>query len=388
MYGIAAAVERPDMVSIEIIEINENKEMAREFGAMSVPRTFINETLTADGLEAEEMFMESLLLGKKAYRITEDEDAKPTQRVFDVIILGAGPAGLTAAIYARRSGLSSIILESATIGGQISLTPQVENYPGFPNIAGNTLVELMAKQTLEYSDIHEGATIEKAVNEDGVFRFTTTRGEFKSRAVILATGASHRSLGATGEERLGGRGVSYCATCDGYQFKDGGRVVVVGGGNSAATDALYLDSLGSKVTLIHRGDKLRAQNKLQESLKERGVEIMFDTVITEIKGTGIVESVTLKNNKTGKSKKKNVDGVFIAVGYDPNAEVAKMLGAEIDMAGYIKTDTRQKTSVNGLYAAGDVTGGVKQITVAVGQGSIAAITAFEDISEKRLHGPL
>ena len=195
MYGIAAAVERPDMVSIEIIEINENKEMAREFGAMSVPRTFINETLTADGLEAEEMFIESLLLGKKAYRITEDEEAEPTQRVFDVIILGAGPAGLTAAIYARSSGLSSIILESSTIGGQISLTPQVENYPGFPNIAGNTLVELMAKQTLEYSDIHEGATIEKAVNEDGVFRFTTTRGEFKSRAVILATGASTGSPG-------------------------------------------------------------------------------------------------------------------------------------------------------------------------------------------------
>ena len=198
-------MERPDLVSVEIIEINENKEMAREYGAMSVPRTFINEILTADGLEAEEMFMESLLLGKKSYRITDEEGAEPTKKVFDVIILGAGPAGLTAAIYARRSGLSTVVLESATIGGQISLTPAVENYPGFPNIAGNTLVELMAKQTLEYVDVHEGTPVENIVNEDGVFRLETSRGEFKSRAVIIATGASHRMLGAKGEERLSGR---------------------------------------------------------------------------------------------------------------------------------------------------------------------------------------
>ena len=388
MYAIAAAVERPDLVSLEIIEINENIETARKYGAMSVPRTFINETLTADGLEAEELFMESLLLGKKAIRASRDDEEGAIESTFDVIILGAGPAGLTAAIYARRSGLKAVILEAATIGGQISLTPAVENYPGFPNIAGNTLVELMAKQTLEYADVHEGAMIESISDDKGVFTVETTLGAFKSRALILATGASHRKLGAKGEERLGGRGVSYCSTCDGYQFKDGKKVVVVGGGSSALTDALYMDSIGAKVTVVHRRDTFRAEHRLQQSLKERGIKVIFDTELSEIRGTAIVEGVTLRNVKNGKLKKLSCEGVFIAVGYDPNTEVAKQLGAKLDKAGYIKVDSRQRTSHKGVYAAGDVTGGIKQITVAVGQGSVAAITAFEDITNSRLHGPL
>ncbi|MCK4911301.1 MAG: FAD-dependent oxidoreductase [Thermodesulfovibrionales bacterium] len=388
MYAIAAAVERPDLVSLEIIEINENIETARKYGAMSVPRTFINETLTADGLEAEEMFMESLLLGKKAYRASHDDGEEPIESTFDVIILGAGPAGLTAAIYARRSGLKAVVLETATIGGQISLTPAVENYPGFPNIAGNTLVELMAKQTLEYVDVHEGAMVDSISDDKGVFTVETTLGAFKSRALILATGASHRKLGAKGEERLGGRGVSYCSTCDGYQFKDGKAVVVVGGGSSALTDALYMESLGAKVTVVHRRDTFRAEMRLQESLKERGIKVIFDSELSEIRGTAIVEGVTLRNVKTGKTSKLSCEGVFIAVGYDPNTEVAKLLGAKLDKAGYIKVDNRQRTSLKGVYAAGDVTGGIKQITVAVGQGSIAAITAFEDITNKSLHAPL
>jgi len=388
MYAIAAAVERPDLVSLEIIEINENIEIARKYGAMSVPRTFINETLTADGLEPEELFMESLLLGKKANRASRGDDEEPLESTFDVIILGAGPAGLTAAIYARRSGLKVVVLEAATIGGQISLTPAVENDPGIPNIAGNTLVELMAKQTLEYADVHEGAVVESVSNEKGVFTVETTRGTFKSRALILATGASHRKLGAKGEERLGGRGVSYCATCDGHQFKDGKKVVIVGGGSSALTDALYMDSIGAKVTVVHRSNAFQAEHRLQESLKERGIKVIFDTELSEIKGTDIVEEVTLKNVKTGKTRKLSCDGVFIAVGYVPNTEIAKQLGAKLDQGGYIKVDNRQRTTHKGVYAAGDVTGGVKQITVAVGQGSVAAITAFEDITNKRLHGPI
>ncbi len=388
MYAIAAAVERPDLVSMEVIEINENIELARQYGAMSVPRTFINETLTADGLEPEELFIESLLMGKKAYRVSRDSEEEPLESTFDVIILGAGPAGLTAAIYARRSGLKTVVLEQATIGGQISLTPAVENYPGFPNIAGNTLVELMAKQTLEYSDVLEGTAVEGVSDDNGIFTLDTTRGAFKCRSLILTTGASHRTLGAKGEERLSGRGVSYCATCDGYQFKDGKTVVVVGGGNSAITDALYMDSIGAKVTVIHRRDTLRAEHRLQESLKERGIKVIFDSELSEVRGTAIVEGVTLKSVKTGKTKKLSCDGVFIAVGYDPNTEVAKMIGAKLDKDGYIKVDNGQRTSHKGVYAAGDVTGGVKQITVAVGQGSVAAITAFEDISNKRLHAPL
>jgi len=356
--------------------------MAQEYGAMSVPRTFINENLTADGLEPEELFMESLLLGKKAIRVEMDEDAH--EQSFDVVILGAGPAGLTAAIYAKRSGLTTIVLEKSVMGGQIALTPSVENYPGFPHIAGNTLVELMAKQALEYTDVLEGAKVESVKPIKNGYSIATTRGEFKCRAIILATGASHRKLGAPGEERLSGRGVSYCATCDGYQFKDAKKLLVVGGGNSALTDALYLDSLGAKVTLIHRRDTLRAQKKLQDTLKEHKIPVMFNTELAEVQGTAIVEKVVLKNTKNGKTKKLAKDGVFIAVGYDPNTEVAKMLGAKINKEGYIETNGRQQTSVKGIYAAGDVTGGIKQITVAVGQGSVAAISAFEDLSNNPL----
>jgi thioredoxin reductase (NADPH) len=373
---------------VEIIEINENRDLAREYGAMSVPRTFINETLTADGLEAEEMFMESLLLGKKAFKVGRSEDEGPVERSFDVVILGAGPAGLTAAIYAKRSGLGAVVLEKATMGGQISLTPSVENYPGFPRIAGNTLVELMAKQALEYTEVHEGTPVEDVSEKGGVFTLKTPKGDFTCRALILATGASHRKLGVKGEERLGGRGVSYCSTCDGYQFKEGREVIVVGGGSSALTDALYLDSLGAKVTVVHRRDSFRAEHRLQESLKERGVPVLLNTTLREIRGSGLVEEVELEDLKTGKTFVKKCEGVFIAIGYKPNVDIAKTLGAEIDGAGYIKTDDRQRTSVKGVYAAGDVTGGVKQITVAVGQGSVAAITAFEDITNKRLHAPL
>jgi thioredoxin reductase (NADPH) len=348
--------------------------MAQEYGAMSVPRTFINENLTADGLEAEEMFMESLVLGHKAYRVSDVEGDETLETIFDIIVLGAGPAGLTSAIYAKRSGMNTVVLELKTIGGQISITPAIENYPGFPNIAGNTLVELMAKQALKV--------------EDGVVTVETVRGDFYSRALILATGASHRKLGAKGEERLGGRGVSYCSTCDGYQFKDSSRVVVIGGGNSALTDALYLDSIGAKVFVVHRRDKFRAEHKLQESLKERGIEVFFETELSEIEGTAIVESVTLKNLKTGETQKRPVEGVFIAIGYDPNTDVAKSLNVDLDKDGYIKIDAGGRTSVKSVYAAGDVTGGVKQITVAVGQGSIAAITAFEDATNNKLHKPL
>ena len=356
--------------------------MALEYGAMSVPRTFINEQLTATGLEPEDMFMESLLLGKKAVRASGEEDTK--EHSFDIVILGAGPAGFTAAIYARRSGLTAVVLEKSTMGGQIALTPSVENYPGFPHIAGNTLVELMAKQALEYSDVIEGTKVEDITPTGDGFVLSTTRGEFTCRAIILATGASHRKLGAPGEERLGGRGVSYCATCDGYQFKDGKKVVVVGGGSSALTDALYLDSLGAEVTLIYRGKTLRAEMRLQESLKERGMPVIYNTLVEEIHGTAQVTGVSLRNSETGEATTQDCDAVFIAIGYEPNTGSAVKAGVEIDKAGYISTDGRQATSVKGIYAAGDVTGGVKQITVAVGQGSVAAISAFEDLTGSSL----
>lgn len=379
---------KPGLVTAEIIEIQENRDLAERYGAFSVPKTYINEQLTAEGLEPEEYFVASLLKGE---RVLHDEhehgnvlEADP-EKTYDIIILGGGPAGLTAAIYAQRSGLQSVVIEQATVGGQIALTPAVENYPGFPKIAGKTLVELMVNQARQYVPVVEGVALQSLRrNEEGTFLVNTSRGTFQSQALIIATGASHRNLGVEGEKRLSGRGVSYCSTCDGYMFKDGHKVLVVGGGSAALTDALYLESIGAVVTIIHRGETLRAEDALQKNVKQRGIPVLFNTEVLKINGGSRVQSVSLINNATGETSETEADAVFIAVGYKPNTETAEMLGLEMSLQGYIKTDLRQKTSLENVYAAGDVTGGVKQITVAVGQGSVAAISAFEDLSATRL----
>lgn len=357
--------------------------MAEEHGALSVPKTFINDTETSHGLEPEENFIAALIKGGPV------ETALPTGgkdlelKDYDLIILGGGPAGLTASVYASRSGLSTLLLEQGTLGGQMSLTPLIENYPGFPQIAGKTLVELMVKQATEYVPILDGVGI-KSVKHDGIFSVETGKGVFTSRALILATGASHRKLGLPDEERLAGRGVSYCSTCDGYMFKDGKDVVVVGGGNSALTDAIYLDGLGAHVTLVHRREAFRAEQRLVDIVKERGIKVLMESSLSGIKGENKVELALIENVKTSESTEIACDAVFISVGYDPNNAIAAGLGAKTDEAGYVITDEKQRTSVPMLYASGDLTGGVKQITVAVGQGSVAAITAFEDLRGKPL----
>lgn len=366
-------------MSAEVVEIYQNMDMAEHYGALSVPKTFIGELKTSEGLEPEEYFIESLILGSAATYVMPEgrEDLKD----YDIAIVGGGPAGLTAAIYAERSGLKSIVFERANLGGQIALTPQVENYTGFPKIAGKTLVDLMARQAMEYAPVLQGVGVEGIEREGERFNVKTSRGQYSARAIILTPGASHRLLGVPGEEALSGRGVSYCATCDGYVFKDGKQVVVIGGGNSALTDALYLDSIGAKVTILHRGEALKAEAHLQHSLATRSVEVRKNTRVLEIMGSKKVQGVRFENTSTDKAEELPADGVFITIGYNPNVELAKLAGVELDKEGYIKIDGRQRTSVPGIYAAGDVTGGVKQITVAVGQGSVAAITAFEDLTK-------
>jgi thioredoxin reductase (NADPH) len=237
---------------------------------------------------------------------------------------------------------------------------------------------------MEYVPVLQGIETE-AVKKDGeTIRIKTTSGEFTGRAVILATGASHRNLGVPGEEKFSGRGVSYCSTCDGYIFKDGGKVVVVGGGSSALTDAIYLDGIGAKVTLVHRSDAFKAEQHLQDILAERKITTIMDAHVTTIEGKGKVERVLVKRQDTGTTDTIEADGVFIAIGYKPNNDLARAMGLEIDAGGYIVTDAAGRTSMKGVYAAGDVTGGVKQITVAVAQGSVAAISAFEDLSGTNL----
>lgn len=378
LYATSAAVAMPRLVSAEVVEIYENRDLAEKYGAMSVPKTFVGEELTSPGLEPEESFIESIIEGKQV------QYAPPADRQdlkdFDVVILGGGPAGLTAAIYTERSGLKSIVLESANVGGQVAITPVVENYPGFARIEGNALVDLMARQASEYTTILQGVGVQDIKQDKDGFRIQSTRGEFRARAVVLATGATHRTLNVPGERELAGRGVSYCATCDGYIFKDGKDVIVVGGGNSALTDALYLDSIGAHVSVVHRRDSFRAEERLKQSLEDRGIPVYLQSRLTRISGEKTVNSVTVEDINTAKTRHVKADGVFIAIGYKPNSELAGTLGLKVDKEGYITVDGAQRTSMPLVYAAGDVAGGVKQIAVATGQGSVAAISAFEDLA--------
>ncbi len=378
LYAVSAAVERRDLVSAEVIEIYENRDLAQKYAAMSVPKTFVGEILTSSGLQPEEYFMESLIEGSPVDFVAPT--GREELRDYDVVIVGGGPAGLTAAVYAERSGLKTVVFEKAYIGGQIAITPIVENYPGFSSIAGKTLVDLMAKQAMEYTLLLQGVGVSDIRKKDSGFEVITGRGAYNAKTIIIATGADNKRLNATGEKRLAGRGVSYCATCDGYLFKDGKNVVVVGGGNSALTDALYLDSLGAHVTIVHRRDNLRAEERLQQSIFQRNIPVLWNSRVKEVLGSKLVEKVKIEDVQTGKLRELKIDGVFIDIGYEPNNEVALKLGLELDAEGYIKVDDKMRTSMPMVYAAGDVTGGIKQIVVAVSQGSIAALTVFEDVA--------
>ncbi len=378
IYAVSAAVARHDLVSAEIIEIFENQDLAEEKGIISVPQTFINDVLTSPGVEPEEFFIESLLTLKRPEIVTEVISDKPVES--DIVILGAGPAGLTAAIYAERAGLKTVVIEKENVGGQVAITPVVENYPGFTKIAGKSLVDLITQQALQYVDIHISEEIKELEKKEDKFHIKTNRAYYISRGIILATGVSSRELNVPGEKRFWGRGVSYCAECDGYFFKDGKKVLIVGGGNTAATDALYLHALGAKVKLVHRGNQLRAEKRLQDSIAKSEIPVLWNSEVVEIFGDRVVKSVKVRDNKTNKVTEMPVDGIFVAIGYKPNNEIAKNLGIAVDDYGYIKVDDDMRTSMPMVYAAGDITGGVKQIVVAVGQASVAALTAFEDLS--------
>ena len=296
---------------------------------------------------------------------------------YDVIILGAGPAGLSAGIYASRAGLDCVILEKGVPGGQVLTSPTIENYPGFPEIAGMKLMENMAEHAKIYVDIREGEEVLRVRGGDK-FEVITTSGRYTSRALILATGSSHRKLDVAGEEGMTGKGVSYCATCDGFFYK-GKEVIVVGGGNTALTDALHLSSLGCKVTIVHRRNQLRADKHLQESVIQHKIPILWDTVVDEIVEGNEVTAVRLRDLKTGKVHTKPVSGVFVAVGEVPSSQLAAELGLDMDPGGFITVDRSFRTNVAFVYAAGDVSGGIRQIVAAVHGGAAAALSCFEDL---------
>jgi len=373
--ALKAAIERPDIISLEIIDIQANPDLADDYSAQSVPQAFANETLIGMGAQPEELFMLSLAKLEPQTVFIPDNDAEEIET--DLVIVGGGPAGLTAGIYAARSGLKAVVVERGALGGQVATTPVVENYPGLTQVGGKTLVDIMVSHALEYAKIFPGEAVMEIKPGDPII-VATNRRRFTARAVLLATGAEHRHLGVPGESRLSGSGISYCSTCDGPLFK-GKKVIMVGGGDSAVTEALHLHNIGADVTVVHRRNRLRAQDRLIKSLSDSQVPTMFNTEVREIRGRDRVEEVLLYNHRSQEESLLSVDGVFVAIGYAPTVELARALGIEITPEGYINRDARHRTNVPGIYSAGDVEGGYKQIVTAAGQGAEAALAIFEDL---------
>ncbi len=298
--------------------------------------------------------------------------------MYDLVIIGDGPAGLSAGIYAVRYGLDTLILEKDVISGQIALTDIVENYPGFSSIAGMELMDKFKEHAQEAGVTTEDGEVLNIKSDGNKKIISTDEGEIEAKAVIIATGANPQHLGVPGEEEFAGRGVSYCATCDGPFFR-GKNVAVIGGGDSAITDALILSNLASKVYVVHRRDELRATKVLQDRAFSRdNIEFIWDTILDEVLGDGSVEKVILKNVKSGDTVEMAMDGVFIYVGVVPNTG---FVDVDKNSAGFIITSDRMETSVEGIYAAGDcrVTP-LRQVVTAVSDGAIAAASAHEFVS--------
>ena len=303
-----------------------------------------------------------------------------SEHFYDVIIIGAGPAGMTAAVYASRANLNTLMLERGVPGGQMSDTEAVENYPGFDSILGPDLANKMFEHSQKFGAKYAFGDV-KEVKDHGDYKEVITGDKtYKAKAVIIATGAEHRKLGVPGEEEYAGRGVSYCAVCDGAFFRDR-EIAVIGGGDSAVEEGMYLTRFAKKLTIIHRRDQLRAQKILQErAFQNEKIEFIWDTVVEKINGKdGKVSSLTLKNVKTGETKEFETDGVFIYIGTDPLSEPFKSLGI-VNEDGYIPTNENMETKVPGIFAAGDVREKeLRQIVTATGDGSIAAEAAIKYI---------
>jgi thioredoxin reductase (NADPH) len=296
---------------------------------------------------------------------------------YQVVIIGGGPAGLSAGLYALWVGLKSLLLERGIFGGQIVNARLVENYPGFPEgISGSELGEFMHQQATKYG-LETLNTEAIEISTGHAYQVSTTEGNIEAESIIIATGSEYRKLGVPGEERLLGHGVSYCAICDGFLFDDR-QVAVVGGGDTAITDALELTQHCRKVYIIHRRDQLRAAKALQEkALSQPKIELVWSTVVDEIVGGKMLKSLRLRNVKTGQSSNLEVDGLFVAVGLKPTSQVFSQL-VMVDEAGFIVTDELMRTSVPGIFAAGDVRqNSFRHVITAAGDGAAAASSAFK-----------
>lgn len=296
------------------------------------------------------------------------------EKKYDVVIVGAGPGGLSAAIYAARAKLKTLVLEKATEGGQITLTNVVEDYPGFTSISGEELADKFVEHAREFGVSFANEEVMEIDLNGDVKKIKTDFGnEYTSKVVIMATGSNPRKLGVPGEDEFANRGVSYCAVCDGSFFKDK-PVVVIGGGDSAVEEGIYLSKISSEVSVVHRRDKLRAQKIVQDrAFKVSNMKFIWNSVVTEIGGNKSVEYVVLKDVGSGKITKYPTSGVFIYVGLVPNSQLVKN-AVEIDDHGFIITDEHMETKIKGVYAVGDVRKTVlRQVLTAAADGAIAAV---------------
>jgi thioredoxin reductase (NADPH) len=307
------------------------------------------------------------------------------QRNYDVVIIGAGPAGLTAGLYTARAKLSTVVLEKELVGGQIANVEHVENFPGFPDgVGGYELGQLMQQQAEKF-----GATIIGAeatgleIKEDNRKVVKTTQGDFETGVVIIAGAATRKKLGVPGEEEFIGRGVSYCATCDAPLFQDK-MVAVVGGGDAAITEALHLAKFAAKVTLIHRRDELRATVLLRDRvLGEPKIDILWDTTVDEVVGETLVKRLKLNNVKTGAKAVLELDGIFVSIGFMPDTGFLKGV-VHLDPIGHIITNDKMETDVPGILAAGDIrNSSVRQAITAAGDGATAAVTVEHFLNEQQ-----
>lgn len=312
------------------------------------------------------------------------------EKIYDVIIAGAGPAGMTAAVYTSRASLSTLMLERGVPGGQMANTEEVENYPGFDHILGPDLSNKMFDHAKKFGAEYAYGDIKEIIDGEEFKTVKTGSKEFKARAVIITTGAEYKKIGVPGEKELGGRGVSYCAVCDGAFFK-GKDLVVVGGGDSAVEEGVYLTRFANKVTIVHRRDELRAQKILQQrAFDNEKVDFIWNHTVKEINDKeGKVGSVTLVSTENGKETDFQADGIFIYIGMLPLTKPFANLGI-INSEGYIETNEQMETKVPGIFAAGDVREKqLRQIVTATGDGSIAAQTAqhyIEELKEKVKNG--
>lgn len=303
--------------------------------------------------------------------------------MYDVLIIGSGPAGLTAGIFAVRRNLKTLVLNDPGSVSQTDEASIVDDWPGVMGIKGPELMDKFREHAKKIEVEIKQEKINKIVKLKDGFEVTNTDYKYKTKSLIIATGSKHRKGLVKGEDKFSGKGVSYCATCDGPLFK-GKKVLVLGGGDTAVTYAILLDQIGADTGLVHRRDKLRATESWQKKIFKTGVKIYWDTACVEIRGDKFVKSAVMKNKKTGETKEVPVDGVFVGLGTIPTSELAKDIGLKIDKSGYIIVDKEQKTNVPGVFAAGDCCDNpAKKIVTAAGDGGVAAESAYFYLQEKK-----